>query len=99
MSQKEYIHLYENYLYSRVKFPVDRSSYNIHLIYFRHNNIAILNLFSYSCNPSPICWVASLPTWISHTFATACSCSPTWFSNTHERWMKNRELVCGTESC
>src|SRR5204862_3985039 len=28
MSQKGYIHLYGNCLYSKVKFPVDRSSYN-----------------------------------------------------------------------
>jgi len=34
MSQKRYIRLYGNCLYSRVKFSVDRSSYNVRLILF-----------------------------------------------------------------
>ena len=91
MSQRWYICLYRNCLYSRVKFPVDRSSCNIHLIYFEHNNIAILNLFFCSCNSSSICWIASLLTWISHTFATTCFCSPTWFSN--RLWARAAKLA------
>src|SRR5204862_6619414 len=48
MSQKGYIHLYGNCLYSKVKFPVDRSSYNarstIFLIVF---NLLIIILSSF----------------------------------------------------
>src|SRR5438034_2633647 len=48
MSQKGYIHLYGNCLYSKVKFPVDRSSYNarstIFLIVF---NLLIVILSSF----------------------------------------------------
>src|SRR6266487_4457381 len=48
MSQKGYIHLYGNCLYSKVKFPVDRSPYNarstIFLIVF---NLLIVILSSF----------------------------------------------------
>src|SRR5204862_5130386 len=63
--------------------------------------LAILNSSSCSCNSSPICWVASLSTWIPHTFAAACSCSPTWFSNNHwrkfERWLRDVVLHGGSD--
>ena len=55
MNQKRYIHLHENYLYNRVKFLVNKFSYNTHSIIFLIVFNLLIIILSIFC-----CWIQAL---------------------------------------